>query len=46
MDVIGASRAGISTLLVDRHHLYSDWDVPRLDSLAALPDWLTERGQR
>jgi putative hydrolase of the HAD superfamily len=40
VDVVGARRAGIAPVLVDRHDLFLDVDAPRISSLADLPDWL------
>lgn len=41
IDVEGARSAGIAPLLLDRFGLYPDVDVPRLQALAELVDWLT-----
>jgi putative hydrolase of the HAD superfamily len=41
VDVAGARAAGMSAVLLDRHDLYAEVDVPRLRSIAQLPDWLT-----
>jgi len=46
VDVVGARAAGLAPLLVDRHDLYTDWEVPRLKSIAELPGWLQQAGQR
>ena len=40
VDVAGARLAGIAPVLVDRHDLFRDVDVPRIRSVADLPDWL------
>ena len=41
VDVAGARAAGLTPLLLDRHDLYVDVDVPRLRSITELPDWLS-----
>jgi putative hydrolase of the HAD superfamily len=40
VDVAGARMAGIEPVLVDRHDLFTQVDVPRIRSVADLPDWL------
>jgi putative hydrolase of the HAD superfamily len=45
VDVAGARAAGLTPVLLDRHDLYASADVPRLRSIAELPDWLSEWGQ-
>lgn len=37
VDVVGARAAGIGAVLLDRHDLYRDIDVPRIRSLTELP---------
>jgi len=37
VDVVGAREAGIGAILLDRHDIYTDVDVPRLHTLAELP---------
>jgi HAD superfamily hydrolase (TIGR01549 family) len=44
VDVAGARAAGMTALLLDRHDLYPDAGVPRLRSIAELPDWLERLG--
>ncbi len=40
VDVEGARAAGLTPVLLDRHDLYADVDVPRLRSIAELPVWI------
>jgi putative hydrolase of the HAD superfamily len=40
VDVAGARAAGLTAVLLDRHDLYVDVDVPRLRSITELPAWL------
>ncbi len=40
VDVAGARAAGLTAVLLDRHDLYPEVDVPRLRSIGELPDWL------
>ena len=44
VDVVGARDAGVAPVLIDRHGLYTDWDVPRLTSISEVPAWLTAGG--
>lgn len=41
VDIAGARAAGLRAVLLDRHDLYADLDVPRLRSIAELPGWLS-----
>ena len=41
VDVAGARAAGLTAVLLDRHDLYADVDVPRLRSITELPAWLS-----
>jgi HAD superfamily hydrolase (TIGR01549 family) len=41
VDIAGARAAGLTPVLLDRHDLYAADDVPRLRSIAELPDWLS-----
>jgi putative hydrolase of the HAD superfamily len=43
VDVAGARAAGLTAVLLDRHDLYSEVEVPRLRSIADLPAWLSSR---
>ena len=43
VDIAGARAAGLTAVLLDRHDLYPNVDVPRLRSIAELPDWLSSR---
>ena len=43
VDVVGARSAGMTAVLLDRHGLFAAVDVPRLRSIAELPDWLSSR---
>jgi len=43
VDVAGARAAGLTPVLLDRHDLYANADVPRLRSIAELPGWLSSR---
>jgi putative hydrolase of the HAD superfamily len=38
VDVAGAQAAGLAAILLDRHGIYPDGDVPRLRSLSELPE--------
>jgi FMN phosphatase YigB (HAD superfamily) len=40
VDVAGARAAGLTPILLDRHDLYASIDVPRLRSIAELPQWI------
>lgn len=40
VDVVGARQAGLTPILIDRHNLYTDWDVARLASITEVPNWL------
>ena len=40
VDVAGAKAAGLRPVLLDRHDLYPDLDVPRLRSITELPAYL------
>lgn len=40
IDVAGARAAGLTPVLLDRHDLYASIDVPRLRSIAELPQWI------
>jgi len=40
VDVVGSRAAGIAPVLLDRHDLYPNADVPRLRSIRELPSWL------
>ncbi len=41
VDVAGARAAGLAPILLDRHDLYCDLDVPRLTSITELPAYLS-----
>ena len=41
VDVAGARAAGLAPILLDRHDLYGDLDVPRLRSITELPAYLS-----
>jgi putative hydrolase of the HAD superfamily len=43
VDVAGARAAGLTAVLLDRHDLYADVDVPRLRSIEELPAWLASQ---
>jgi HAD superfamily hydrolase (TIGR01509 family) len=43
VDVAGARAAGLTPVLLDRHDLYADVDVPRLRAIGELPSWLETR---
>lgn len=43
VDVAGARAAGIEPVLLDRHDVYTDAEVPRLTSIRELPDWLDQK---
>jgi putative hydrolase of the HAD superfamily len=40
VDIAGARAAGLTPVLLDRHDLYASIDVPRLRSIAELPQWI------
>jgi putative hydrolase of the HAD superfamily len=40
VDVAGAQAAGLSPMLLDRHDLYPEVEVPRLRTILDLPGWL------
>lgn len=40
VDIAGARAAGLTPVLLDRHDLYTSIDVPRLRSIAELPQWI------
>jgi putative hydrolase of the HAD superfamily len=40
VDIVGAQRAQLRPLLIDRHDLYPEVEVPRLSSIAELSSWL------
>lgn len=42
-DVLGAQAAGWECVLIDPDDLFPDWEVPRLRTIRALPDWLAEQ---
>jgi putative hydrolase of the HAD superfamily len=42
VDVDGARAAGLLAVLLDRHDLYGEVEVPRLRSIADLPGWLEQ----
>ena len=44
VDVAGANAAGITPVLLDRHGMYIDLDVARLESISELPIWLETDG--
>jgi putative hydrolase of the HAD superfamily len=44
VDVVGARAAGLAPVLIDRHDLYTDWDVPRLKSITDVPAWVQGAG--
>ena len=46
VDVAGARSAGIAPVLIDRHDQFTDWEVPRLASIAELPAWLGSAGDQ
>lgn len=43
VDVAGARAAGLTAVLLDRHDLYSEFEAPRLRSIAELPAWISSR---
>jgi putative hydrolase of the HAD superfamily len=43
VDIAGARAAGIAPVLLDRHDVYTDTDVPRLTSIESLPGWLDQK---
>jgi putative hydrolase of the HAD superfamily len=40
VDIAGARAAGIAPVLLDRHAVYADTDVPRLALIQELPGWI------
>lgn len=46
VDVIGAQRAQLRPLLVDRHDLYPEVAVPRLRSIVELGAWISDLDER